>query len=181
MGKLGIDDMEDLRSARLGSDDIEELLDVATECNLVFSGPDDWPMGVVVSFARAGGRFWFTAVEGRRHTVGISRHPRISIVVTSAGTDLDGRRMVAVRAMATVHTDRPTKDRILPVIAARLSPDDPTRMLRLLDTEHRVVIEAEPTAVSVSHDSRKIAGDGRGGPGEPVKADRQQMREGDHR
>lgn len=166
MGTLGVDDLEDLRSARLGSDGIEELLDVATECTLVFSGPDGWPMGVVVSFVRAEGRFWFTAVEGRRHTVGIGTDPRVSIVVTSVGTDLDGRRMVAIKAHATVHTDRPTKDRILPVVAGRLAPDDPDRMLALLDTGRRVVIEAEPAGVSVSHDSRKIAGDGRGGPDE---------------
>jgi hypothetical protein len=36
-------------------------------------------------------------------------------------------------------------------------------MVRLLDTEHRTVVEVQIQKVSASHDSRKIAGDGRGG------------------
>jgi len=45
VGKLGVDDLEDMSLARLSGEGVEELLDAATECTLVFSGPDGWPMG----------------------------------------------------------------------------------------------------------------------------------------
>ncbi len=165
MGKLGVDDLEDMSLARLSGEGVEELLDAATECTLVFSGPDGWPMGVIVSFVRADGRFWLTAVSDRQHTRGIAADPRVTLVVSSAGTGLDGRRMVAIKARAQVHHDRATKEEVLPLIAGRLAPSGPEHMIRLLDTPKRVVIEVRPTAVSVSHDSRTIAGDGRGSAG----------------
>jgi hypothetical protein len=163
MGRLGIDDLEDLSVARLGAVEIADLLAAATEATLVFVGPDGWPMGVVVSFLKDDECFWVTAVEGRGHTLGVQRDARVSLVITNAGTSLAGRRMVAVRGTAWVHRDQATKRAILPKLAARLAPDGPEAMVRLLDSPKRVVIEIRPVAVSASHDSRRIAGDGRGG------------------
>jgi nitroimidazol reductase NimA-like FMN-containing flavoprotein (pyridoxamine 5'-phosphate oxidase superfamily) len=163
MGRLGIDDLADLRAARLDGEGIDELLEHASECSLVFAGPDGWPMGVVVSFVRLDGSFWFTAVGQRQHVACIRHDQRVSLVVTSAGTALEGRRMVAFRGEAIVHDDRPTVETMLHRIAALLAPTDPESMVRLLDTEHRVVVEVHPTARTASHDSRRIAGNGRGG------------------
>jgi nitroimidazol reductase NimA-like FMN-containing flavoprotein (pyridoxamine 5'-phosphate oxidase superfamily) len=163
MGKLGVDDLADLRTARLTAADIEELLDTATECTLIFAATDGWPMGVVVSFLRFDDRIWFTAVDQRQHIRGITSDPRVSLVVTSAGTPLEGRRMVALKGEARLHNDRITLEQMLPRIAQRLAPGDPQGMVRLLDTEHRTVVEVQIQNVSASHDSRKIAGDGRGG------------------
>jgi hypothetical protein len=163
MGRLGVDDLADLRPARLAGGDIDELLDTATECTLIFAGADGWPMGVVVSYVRLGDAFWFTAVDQRQHIRGIAHDPRVSLVITSAGTALSGRRMVAIKGEASVHRDRTTLERMLPYIAGRLAPGDPERMVRLLDSADRVAVEVRPRAVNASHDSRKIAGDGRGG------------------
>lgn len=163
MGRLGVDDLADLRAARLTGANIEELLETATECTLVFVETDGWPMGVVVSFLRFEDRIWFTAVDQRQHIRGIMSDPRVSLVITSAGTTLEGRRMVALKGEATLHGDRSTLERMLPRIAQRLAPGDPEGMVRLLDTEHRTVVEVQILKVSASHDSRKIAGDGRGG------------------
>lgn len=163
MGRLGVDDLEDLATARLSTAGIEELLDTATEATLVFAGPDDWPAGVVVSYVRSGDRIWLTAVEGRGHTDAIRRDDRIGLVVSSAGTGLEGRRMVALRGRARIHTGRDVKAEVLPLLARRLAPADPASMVRLLDSPKRVVIEIRPEAVTASHDSRRIAGDGRGG------------------
>lgn len=166
MGRLGVDDLEDLRSARLGQAGIAELLETATEATLVFASEEDgWPQGVVVSFLQVQGSLWVTAVEGRGHTRGLRQDPRATLVVSSTGTTLAGRRMVALRARAIVHGDPAVRQRILPLLAARLAPGDPEAMLRLLDTERRVVIELTEPDVVVSHDSRRIVGDGRGGPG----------------
>jgi nitroimidazol reductase NimA-like FMN-containing flavoprotein (pyridoxamine 5'-phosphate oxidase superfamily) len=164
VGQLGIDDLDDLRQARLEAAGIDELLETATEGVLVFAAEKDgWPQGVVVSFVRADGSLWLTAVEGRGHARALMRDRRATFVVSSSGTHLSGRRMVSLRCEAEVHPDAETRRRILPLLAARLAPADPEAMIRLLDTSGRIVIElAHPRAV-VSHDSRRIPGDGRGG------------------
>lgn len=164
MGRLGVDDLEDLRGARLEGEGVDELLAAATEGTLVFAAADDgWPQGVVVSFVRAGTSVWIAAVEGRGHTRALRRDPRATLVVSSTGTGLAGRRMVSLRGRAEVHPDPATRARILPLLAERLAPGDLATLVRLLDTERRVLIELADIRVVVSHDSRRIAGDGRGG------------------
>jgi hypothetical protein len=163
MGRIGIDDLEDLRGLRLGGGDRDELLATATECTFVFAGPDGWPSGVVMSFLYAEEKFWLTAVRGRAHVAALAADNRVSLVVTSQGTDLVGRRMLAVRGTAVVHDDRETKDWFLPRFAAKVRAARPDEFIRLLDSPKRVVFEVTPTEVSASHDSRKMPGDGRGG------------------
>jgi hypothetical protein len=164
MGRIGIDDLEDLRSLRMDGHARAELLSTATECTFVFAGPDGWPSGVVMSFLFAEGRFWLTAVRGRPHAEALARDGRVCVVVTSQGTTLPGRRMVAVRGTAVVHDDRATKDWFLPRFAAKVGAAKPDEFVRLLDSPKRVVFEVTPVEVSASHDSRKMPGDGRGGP-----------------
>ena len=60
MGKIGVDDLEDLRTLRLEDESREELLAVATECIFVFAGEEGWPGGVVMSFLYADDAFWLT-------------------------------------------------------------------------------------------------------------------------
>jgi general stress protein 26 len=163
MGRIGIDDLEDLHGLRLTGDDRDELLAVATECTFVFAGPDGWPCGVVMSFLFEEGKFWLTAVRGRAHAEALATDPRVSVVVTNQGTGLPGRRMVSVRGTAVVRDARGTKDWFLPRFAAKLKARDPAEFIRLLDSPNRVVFEVTPTAVAASHDSRKMPGDGRGG------------------
>ena len=163
MGRIGIDDLEDLRSLRLSLNERGELLDTATECVFVHSGPDGWPAGVVMSFLFAEDKFWLTAVAGRSHAEALKTEPRVTIVVSSQGTALPGRRMVAIRGTAIVHDDRETKDWFLPRFAAKVKAADPAEFIRLLDSPKRLVFEVTPVKVAASHDSRKMPGDGRGG------------------
>ena len=162
MGTVGVDDLEDLRTLRLDAEDRGELLDAQGECTFVFSR-GGWPSGVVMSFIYAEGRFWLTAVTGRAHADALAADPRVTVVVSNRGTDLPGRRMVAVRGVAVVHTDEQTKRWFLPRFAAKHAPGDPDAFVRLLDSPKRLVIEVHPIEVTASHDSRKLAGDGRGG------------------
>jgi general stress protein 26 len=162
VGRLGVDDLEALQEARLGTDAQRELLAAQTECTFSFVDPDGWPGAVVMSYLLHQHTFWLTAVEGRAHTRALAHEPRVTVVVSNAGTELPGRRMLAVRGRATVHRDADTKDWFLRAFAARHQPHDPAAFIRLLDSPGRVVFEVRPTAVAASHDSRKIAGDGRG-------------------
>lgn len=163
MGRLGVDDLEDLSTARLDPDGVEELLAAQSECVVSFVDEFGWPRGAVVSFIRATGSLWYAATTGRRHARTVMADPRVTVVVSSAGSGLIGRRMVALRGRARVHSQGPVKERMLRIIAERLAPADPLAMVRLLDSVNRVVVEVVPEGVAVSHDSRKIAGDGRGG------------------
>ena len=163
MGRIGIDDLEELQTLRLDLSEQDELLDAQTECTFVFAGKDGWPSGVIMSFLRADGAFWLTAVENRAHVRALATEPRVTLVVTNAGTGSPGRQMLAVRGVATVHRDRETIEWFLPRFTGRMQPTDPAAFARLLDSPKRLVIEVRPTAIAVSHDSRKMPGNGRGG------------------
>lgn len=161
--RLGVEDIEDLRGTGLAADDLAELYALATECTVAYHSLTGWPCGVRMSYLRRDDRFWLTAVAGRDHVESLRADPRVTLVVDNGGTDLPGRRMVAVRATATLHADRGAKDWFYPAFAARLQVADPVAFGRLLDSPRRVVLEAVPTGRQVSHDSRRIGGDGRGG------------------
>lgn len=160
----GEKDVEDLSDARLSLDGQRALLDAQTEAVLSFN-QDGLPTAVVMSFVvDDDGHWWFATVDGRRQVRGIDSDPRVAVVVSSTGTGLRGRRMLALRGEARVHRDR---DVVLPAVrrlAPRLAPADPEAFVRLLDSPNRVVIEVVPTRVTASHDSTLMAGDGRGGP-----------------
>jgi hypothetical protein len=70
--------------------------------------------------------------------------------------------MLAQRGIATLHTDRRTLDWFFPCFAMRHEPDSAESFARHLDTSGRVVIEVVPVGTPTSHDSRRLAGDGRG-------------------
>lgn len=164
MTRVGTTDLEGMEQARLESGDIGELLRAARECTFVFTTGDGWPAGVTMSHLFHEGVFWLTSVSGRQHVKAAQRDPRVGLVISNLGTALPGRRMVRVKGRATVFHDRATKDLILPILSERLQPADPPKMLRLLDSPNRVLLRVDPVSFPQSHDSRKVAGDGRGGP-----------------
>ncbi|WP_433496628.1 pyridoxamine 5'-phosphate oxidase family protein [Sphaerimonospora sp. CA-214678] len=149
--------MESLAYARLDPPDREELLESQVECTFVFEDERGWPSGVVMNYLRRDGVFWLTAVEGRAHVRALAREPRVSIVVSSAGSPLSGRRMLAYRGLATIHHDVSDVGEVLDAMAARFRPGDPKGFRRLLDSPNRVVIEVTPIALATSHDHRKVA------------------------
>jgi general stress protein 26 len=155
-GELGRDDLESMRQARLHAADRAELLAAQRECTFVFAGADGWPSGVVMNYVHEEGRLWLTAVEGRPQVVALAAEPRVSVVVSSAGTDLGSRRMVALRGVATVHRDRAVLDHWLDVFAQRWRTSGRAEFRRLLDSPNRVVIEVSELRVAVSHDHRRI-------------------------
>lgn len=162
-GQPGAKDIEDLARARMATDDQAQLFEAQTECVLSFN-QDGKPTAVVMSYqVDERGHFWFATVEGRRQVRGVDSDPRVAVVVSSTGSGLPGRRMVALRGTATVHRDRDVVIDRVRRLAPRLAPADPEAFVRLLDSANRVVIEVVPTRVTASHDSSRLAGDGRGG------------------
>lgn len=160
-------DLEDLSRLKLTEAEQAELLEKQTECSVIFLGKDGWPRGVIMSFLYAHGCFWLTAVEGRIQTLAIENDPRVSIMVSGKGTDLGGRQMLSLRGRATLLRDGDARAWFYPRFARRLAPDDPAAFIRLLDSEHRVIFKVDVVSITASHDSRKMPGDGRGGPARP--------------
>jgi len=170
MSGLGTENLEKLRGTHLEDEDKLELLTTQTECSFVFLNEEGWPTGVVMSFIHVDGTFWLTAVEGRAHVRGADRDDRVSVIVSSAGSGLPGRRMVSARGRVTVHRDRETIEWFLGEFTRRLQPEDPDSWRALLDSPQRVVFEVVPVAKPVSHDQRKIPGNGRGMAAEPDRS-----------
>ena len=71
-----------------------------------------------------------------------------------------------------MHRDRETIDWFLGEFTQRLQPEDPHSWRKLLDSPRRVVLEVEPAAKPVTHDQRKIPGNGRGMTAEPDRSGR---------
>jgi general stress protein 26 len=168
-GELGTENLEKLRGTNLDDRDRLELLTTQTECSFVFLNKEGWPAGVIMSFIYEDEKFWLTAVEGRPHVYAADRDERVSIIVSSAGK-LPGRRMVSVRGRVKVHRDRETIDWFLGEFTQRLQPEDPHSWRKLLDSPQRVVFEVAPVSKPVSHDQRKIPGNGRGMAAEPDRS-----------
>jgi general stress protein 26 len=162
--RVGTRDLEDMRQARLDQDGIDELIGAASECVFVFTAADGWPAGVTMSYLYDDGVFWLAAVTDRQHVKAVERDARVGMVISNLGTALPGRRMVRIKGHATLHRDRATLDRVLPRLATSLAPAGAEALHRLLDSPKRVLIRVEPLAYPQTHDSRKVAGDGRGGP-----------------
>lgn len=163
MSRVGIDDLENLQSVRGSSSSIDELIQAQTEAVVSFTSDTGWASGVVMSYVRHDGAFWVTAVSDRAHAKAFRRDPRISLVISATGTHLSGRRMVSVRCLAHAHVDEATRHWFYRALGDRLSVDDRDAFFSLLESENRVVFELRPVRVAVSHDSRKLPGDGRGG------------------
>ena len=163
-GRVGEHDLERMDQARLGSDLVAELCTTARECTFLFTADDGWPAGVTMSHLYTDGVFWLTSVHGRAQVRAVQADPRVGLVISSLGTGLAGRRMVRVKGLAQLFDDAETRERMLPPISEHLAPDGAQRLRALLDSPGRVLIRVRPVGFPQSHDSRRIAGDGRGGP-----------------
>lgn len=157
---LGTKNLEQLKGTHLDPEDREQFLLSQTEATFVFVDTEGWPRGIIMSYIWAEGRFWFTAVEGRRHVVSVGHDPRVSVVITSKGDP--ARMMAAYRGRCSVHRDRATIDWFLNEFTIRLQPEGPAPWRKLLDSPQRIVFEVEPVGMPTTHDQRKIPGNGRG-------------------
>ena len=135
----------------------EKLLSEQRECVFNWSTKDGWPMGVIMSYLWAKGRFWLTAGAHRHRISAVRRDPRVSVVVTSTGTSLGGGKTVTAKGRAIVHEDRTTKDWFYAAFSTHLNPDPVAaeEFQKRLDSPLRVVIEVVPEKY-ISYDGVKM-------------------------
>ncbi len=148
-----------LRAARLDLAATTALLDGERQCVLSFLGADGWPCAVVLSYLWSNGSFWVTAIEGRAHVRSMRRDPRVTVTVER---HVDGRQMLSQRGHALFRDDVAVRAAFFTRFASHHAPDTATAFRAHLDSPERVVIEIKPAGRPVTHDSRRLAGDGRG-------------------
>jgi general stress protein 26 len=155
---LEVHDFEDVTGYPLDADAQEELLRTQNECAFVWGTRDGWPVGVVMSYVWRDGRFWLTSAAHRKRIAAVRRDPRVSIVVTSAGTPLGPNRSATAKGRCAIRDDRPTKDWFYPELSRRLTGDGPGARVfeRFLDSPGRLILEVTPETW-ITYDGRKLA------------------------
>jgi Pyridoxamine 5'-phosphate oxidase len=116
------------------------------ECTFIWCRKDGWPTGVIMNYVARDGRFWLTSSSQRPRIAAIHRDNRVSLVVSSFGTNL-GMQAVTYRGRCLIRDDAETKAWFYPALAARLQPgskEGQEAFVRLLDTPRRVILEFVP-------------------------------------
>jgi general stress protein 26 len=124
----------------------EELLRSHAECTFNWVTRDGWPMGVIMSYLWRDGRFWLTAGAHRHRIEAVRRDPRVSVVVSSAGTKLAAGKSITAKGRCHVREDAATKAWFYPAFARHLYPDERAALsfAKKLDSPLRVVLEIVP-------------------------------------
>ena len=158
-----IQDYERVSIYGLDADAQTDLLERQRECVLNWSTRDGWPVGVIHSFLWSKGRFWLTVGAHRHRVAAIRRDPRVSVVVTSTGTDLGPGKTVTAKGRCVIHEDRETKDWFYPAFSAQLNPNEKTAeaFQKRLDSPLRVILEVVPEKW-ITYDGAKMFADAQG-------------------
>lgn len=178
------DDLHDYEKVSiyfLGDEDRERLLSEVRECVFNWSTREGWPMGVIMSCLWRDGRMWLTAGAHRHRVSAVRRDPRVSVVVTSNGTEMGGGRSISLKGRCVLHEDRETKDWFYPAFSSHLFPEPAAAepFCKMLDSPLRVVMEVVPEKF-ITYDGTKMARDTAGRlpedeKGPPLSADAERL------
>jgi len=142
-----VDSYEDVSMFALASDAEVEMLAKQTECVFMWTTAEHDPVGVIMSFVHKDGRFWLTATRRRKRIRAIEARPRVSVAVSSRGTNIGISRSVTYKGRAILHDDEATKQWYYPALAAKLRPGNRSQQeafIAHLSSPGRVVIEIVP-------------------------------------
>ncbi|MBW2314668.1 MAG: hypothetical protein JRH10_10790 [Deltaproteobacteria bacterium] len=117
------------------------------ECTFIWDTKDHWPVGVLMTYLWKDGSFWVSATSQRKRIAAIKREPRVTVVVSSHGTDLGPAKGITAKGRAIIHDDQATKDWFYPACAAVNIPTSgklQDAFAAMMDTERRLVIEVVP-------------------------------------
>lgn len=152
-----LDNYEMVSIYRLNEDARESLLTTQRECVFNWCTRDDWPMGVIMSYIWRKGRVWLTAGAHRHRISAVRRNPKVSVVVTSTGTELGPGKTVTAKGVCIVHEDRATKDWFYPEFSRALYPrgNESSSFQEMLDSPLRVILEVVPEKF-ITYDGAKM-------------------------
>jgi hypothetical protein len=143
-----IDSYEDVTGYGMDPEVERELIARQNECTFNWATKDGWPMGVIMSYLERDGHFWLTSSGQRKRIPAVRRDGRVSIVISSSGTDLRPGKAVTYKGRCTVHEDPETKAWFYPAMAHRLrarwGPESEAEFAMFLDSPRRVILEVAP-------------------------------------
>jgi general stress protein 26 len=150
-------DYEKVSIYPLNPDVQEKLLRVQRECVFNWSTREGWPLGVIMSCLWTRGRMWLTAGVHRHRISAVRRDPRVSVVVTSTGTELGMGKTVTIKGKCIVHEDRETKDWFYPEFSQHMYGEGEAAesFQKRLDSPLRVVLEIVPEKY-ITYDGMKM-------------------------
>lgn len=149
---------EDVRAYTLDGDDETELLRRQTECTFIWASRQGHPMGVIVNYIFRDGRFWLTSSDQRPRIAALRRDPRVSVAISSKGTDIGVSRSLTYRGTCVLHDDADTLRWFVPEFSAAMRPGDPDKAAAFaahLDSPGRLVLEVRPEK-RIGYDAAKM-------------------------
>ena len=153
-----ITNYEDVAGYPLDDETVERLFAEQSECSVVWTTRDGWPVGVMHRFVWRDRRIWVTCADHRKRVSALRRDGRSCVIVSSEGTSLGRDKTITFKTVATVHESADVKLWFYPALSEKLNPGRPDRAAgfqAMLDSEGRVVIELEPVK-TISYDGAKL-------------------------
>jgi hypothetical protein len=136
-----------------------ELLEKQVECVFMWGNKQGHPIGVIMNYIFHEGRIWLTATSQRARIKAIKRDPRVSVTISSMGTDMGAGKTVTYKGTVIIHDDQATKDWFYPALGELLNGYPATSVeaaVEMLDTPLRVVLELVPE-LAIKFDGDKVA------------------------
>ncbi|WP_460606871.1 pyridoxamine 5'-phosphate oxidase family protein [Jatrophihabitans fulvus] len=149
---------EDVTKYGLTDEGEAELLENQVECTFIWSNKEGFPVGVIMNYIYRDGRFWVTLSSQRARVAAVRRDPRVSIAISSLGSDVKTRKSLTYKGHCIVHEDDETKQWFYRELAAAVRRDDPeaaAAFVTFLDSPRRVVFEIVPEQ-RIGFDSTKM-------------------------
>ena len=156
---MAIRDYEEVSLYPIDDEKREKMFALQTECAVVWTTRDGWPVGVLHRFVWRDGKIWVTCSGHRKRVPALRRNPKSCVIVSSEGTALGRDQTITAKTTATVHEDRAVMDWFYPALAEKMNPDNKERQdwfVEMLDSPRRVVIELEPVKW-ITYDGVKLA------------------------
>lgn len=137
----------------------KELLTKQVECVFMWGNKQGHPIGVIMNYIFHDGRIWLTATSQRARIKAIKRDPRVSVTISSMGTDMGAGKTVTYKGSVIIHEDQATKDWFYPALGELLNGYPATSVeaaVEMLDTPLRVILELVPE-MAIKFDGDKVA------------------------
>ena len=102
-------------------------------------------------------RMWLTSGAHRHRISAVRRNPKVSVVVTSTGTEIGPGKTATIKGTCVVHEDAETKAWFYREFSRHLSRDEAAAASfeKMLDSPLRVVLEVTPEKF-ITYDGAKL-------------------------
>ncbi len=151
-------DYEDLTTMRLDEASLHELVGAGGSCIFNWTTTDGYPVGVVVAYVFANGKFWTTCAARRKRVPALRKRPQSAIVIDRGGKTASYKGDSIVHANGDAGFDELKTWFYAALSGVASAPEDEYRraFAKFLDSPHRVIIETDARLV-VAFDTMKFA------------------------